>query len=206
MTYRAVETLKSVRLIAAEDTRVTRRLLDHYGITTPLFPYHDHNKEQVTPKLLDRLGDGEQLALVTDAGTPLISDPGFFLVRAAVKAEFPVVPIPGASALLAGLVGAGLPTDRFTFEGFLPRKKGRRTRLRELGEDPRTLVIFESPHRVHRTLRDLYEACGDRPVTVARELTKKFESFYRGTLADLGELFPSENIKGEVVIIVGGKK
>lgn len=206
MTYRAVEILNGVTLIAAEDTRITKRLLDHYDIQTPLLPYHDHNKEQVTPKFIARLEGGERIALVTDAGTPMVSDPGFYLVREAIRNDLSVCPIPGASALLAGVVAAGLPTDRFTFEGFLPRKKGRQTRLKELAEDKRTLVLYESPHRVGRTVRDLYEAFGDRPVTIAREITKKYEEFLRGTLSEIREQLANRNVKGEVVIIVGGKR
>jgi 16S rRNA (cytidine1402-2'-O)-methyltransferase len=205
MTYRAVETLKAVTLIAAEDTRITKRLLDHYSIPTPLLPYHDHNKEQVTPKFLDRLQNGENIALVTDAGTPMVSDPGFYLVRASIREGINVCPIPGASALLAGVVAAGLPTDRFTFEGFLPRKKGRQTRLRELAEDKRTIVLYESPHRIARTVRDLYDAMGDRPVTIGRELTKRYEEFIRGSLGEIREQLANRTVKGEVVIIVGGK-
>jgi len=205
ISYRAVEILKSVKLIAAEDTRITRRLMDHYAVDTPMLPYHDHNKEQVTPKFLKRLEDGEIIALVTDAGTPMVSDPGFYLVRAAIKAGIEICPIPGASALLAAVVAAGLPTDRFSFEGFLPRKKGRQTRLKELSEDKRTIVIYESPHRLARTIRDLYEAMGDRPVTVAREITKKYEEFLRGTLSEIREQLGARTVKGEIVIIVGGK-
>ncbi|MCF7842860.1 MAG: 16S rRNA (cytidine(1402)-2'-O)-methyltransferase, partial [Lentisphaeria bacterium] len=154
MTYRGVEILNSVALIGAEDTRTSRRLLAHYHIETPLLSYHDFNKEHATPRLLEKLLAGDDLALITDAGTPMVSDPGFYLTRAAIAAGIEVVPIPGASALLAALVGAGLPTDRFVFEGFLPRKKGRQTRLKQLADDPRTLVIYESPQRVEKTLRD----------------------------------------------------
>jgi len=205
-TFRAVDTLKSVQLIAAEDTRVSGRLLKHYAISTPMLPYHDHNKEQATPGLLRKLEGGDDLALISDAGTPLISDPGFFLVRAAVAQNIEVIPIPGASAMLAALVAAGLPSDRFTFEGFLPRKKGRQTRFKMLAEDPRTIILYESPHRVARTLRDIVEYMGDRQVVIAREITKKFEEFIRGTASEIREQLDTRSIKGEVVIMIGGKK
>jgi len=205
-TFRAVEVLKSVALIAAEDTRVSGVLLKHYEIPTPMLPYHDHNKEQATPGLLKKLEKGEDIGLITDAGTPLISDPGFFLVRAAVEAGFETVPVPGASALLAGLVAAGLPSDRFVFEGFPPRKKGRQTRFKQLAEDPRTIILYESPHRVARTIRDIGEHMGDRQVVIARELTKKFEEFIRGSVSEIREQLDTRSIKGEVVIMIGGNK
>lgn len=205
-TYRAVEVLKSVQLIAAEDTRVSGVLLKHYEITTPMLPYHDFNKEQATPGILRKLEKGDDIALISDAGTPLISDPGFFLVRAAVAKGLQIVPIPGASAMLAGLVAAGLPSDRFTFEGFLPRKKGRQTRFKFLAEDPRTIILYESPHRVARTLRDIGEYMGDRDVVIGREITKKFEEFIRGKASEIREQLDTRSIKGEVVILIGGKK
>ncbi len=205
-TFRAVEILKSVSLIAAEDTRVSGVLLKHYEIKTPMLPYHDHNKEQATPGLLRKLENGDDIALISDAGTPLISDPGFYLVRAAVKQGIDVVPIPGASAMLAGLVAAGLPSDRFTFEGFLPRKKGRQTRFKILAEDPRTIILYESPHRIIKTLKDISEYMGDRQVVIAREITKRYEEFIRGTVTEIREQLDARSIKGEVVIMIGGKK
>ncbi len=205
-TFRAVDTLKQVGLIAAEDTRVSGKLLKHYEISTPMLPYHDHNKEQATPGLLRKLENGDDIALISDAGTPLISDPGFYLVRAAVAQGVEVIPIPGASALLAAVVAAGLPSDRFTFEGFLPRKKGRQTRFKALALDPRTIVLYESPHRVARTLRDIAEHMGDRDVVIAREITKKFEEFIRGTVSEIREQLDTRSIKGEVVIMIGGNK
>ncbi|MCF7823759.1 MAG: 16S rRNA (cytidine(1402)-2'-O)-methyltransferase [Candidatus Marinimicrobia bacterium] len=205
-TFRAVDTLKQVQLIAAEDTRVSGVLLKHYEITNPMISYHDHNKVQATPGLLRKLEHGDDIALITDAGTPLISDPGFYLVRAAIQKGFEIVPIPGASAMLAGLVAAGLPSDRFTFEGFLPRKKGRQTRFKLLAEDPRTIVLYESPHRVARTLKDIAEYMGDREVVIAREITKKFEEFIRGTVSEIREQLDTRSIKGEVVIMIGGNK
>ncbi len=205
-TFRAVETLKTVSLVAAEDTRVSGVLLKHYEIQTSMFSYHDHNKEHATPGLLRKLEHGDDIALITDAGTPLVSDPGFYLVRAAIAEGIEIIPIPGASAMLAGLVAAGLPSDRFTFEGFLPRKKGRQTRLKFLAEDPRTLIIYESPHRIVKTLRDLAEHMGDRPVVIAREITKRYEEFIRGSISDVREQLDTRSIKGEVVIMVGGNK
>lgn len=206
MTFRAVETLKAVQLIAVEDTRVSGNLLKHFQIGTPMLPYHDHNKEYATPGLVRKLEQGDDLGLITDAGTPMVSDPGFYLVRAAIAAGIDVVPIPGASALLAGLVAAGLPSDRFSFEGFLPRKKGRQTRFKMLAEDPRTIIIYESPHRIGKTLKDILEYMGDRPVVVAREMTKKFEEFIRGSVSEVREQLDSRSIKGEVIIMIGGKK
>ncbi|NQT62040.1 MAG: 16S rRNA (cytidine(1402)-2'-O)-methyltransferase [Candidatus Marinimicrobia bacterium] len=205
-TFRAVDVLKSVQLIAAEDTRVSGVLLKHYEIKTPMQSYHDHNKEQATPGLLRKLESGDDIALISDAGTPLISDPGFFLVRAAVAENIEVVPIPGASAMLAALVAAGLPSDRFTFEGFLPRKKGRQTRFKMLAEDPRTIILYESPHRVGRTLKDIEEHMGDRQVVIGREITKKFEEFIRGSVSEIREQLDTRSIKGEVVIMIGGNK
>lgn len=205
-TFRAVDTLKKVDLIAAEDTRVSGVLLKHYEISTPMFSYHDHNKEQATPGLLRKLENGDDVALITDAGTPLVSDPGFYLARAAVAAGLDIVPIPGASAMLAAMVAAGLPSDRFTFEGFLPRKKGRQSRLKYLAEDPRTLILYESPHRVGRTLRDIHDHMGNRQVVIGREITKKFEEFIRGTVSEIREQLDTRSIKGEVVILIGGKK
>ncbi|NQV29900.1 MAG: 16S rRNA (cytidine(1402)-2'-O)-methyltransferase [Candidatus Marinimicrobia bacterium] len=205
-TFRAVDVLKNVSLIAAEDTRVSGVLLKHYEIATAMFSYHDHNKEQATPGLLRKLERGDNIALISDAGTPLISDPGFFLVRAAVAQGVEIIPIPGASAMLAALVASGLPSDRFTFEGFLPRKKGRQARFKALAEDPRTIIIYESPHRINRTLKDISEYMGDRQVVIAREITKKFEEFIRGSVSEIREQLDARSIKGEVVIMIGGNK
>ena len=205
-TFRAVEILRAVDLIAAEDTRVSGVLLKHYEITTPMLPYHDHNKVQATPGLVRKLENGDNIALITDAGTPMVSDPGFFLVREVIGNGIPVIPIPGASAMLAGLVASGLPSDRFTFEGFLPRKKGRQTRFRELAECKKTIIIYESPHRVVRTLRDITEYLGDRPVVIAREITKRYEEFIRGKVSEVREQLDTRSIKGEVVIIIGEEK
>lgn len=206
ITFRAVETLRSVDFIAAEDTRVSRILMQHYQITAPMMSYHDFNKERVTGKILERLNDGNNGALITDAGTPCISDPGYFLVKRALMADIPVVPIPGPAAFLTALVASGLPPDRFVFEGFLPRKKGRQKRLKELATDPRTLIFYESPQRLIRTLREMREHWGNRPAAVGRELTKKFEDIVRGDLDELIAHFSATPPRGELVIIVGGKR
>ena len=205
-TFRAVDVLKEVAIIAAEDTRVSGRLLKHYEIDTPMLPYHDHNKVQATPGLLRKLDHGDDVALITDAGTPLISDPGFYLVREAIHSGIDVIPIPGASALLAGLVASGLPSDRFVFEGFLPRKKGRQARFKALQVEPRTIILYESPHRVGKTLKDIAEHLGDREIVIAREITKKFEEFIRGPVSKVREQLDTRSIKGEVVIMIGGAK
>jgi len=205
ISFRALETLAAARAILAEDTRVTKILLARYGITTPLVAYHEHNAAEMRPRILERLARGEALALVSDAGTPLVSDPGYKLVEAAVEEGFKVVPIPGASALLAALVVAGLPTDRFFFEGFLPPKQmARRERLEALAAIPGTLVFFESPRRTAEMLADAQIVLGDRPAAVARELTKLFETVRRGTLSTLAAQFAAEDTpKGEIVILIG---
>lgn len=205
ISLRALGTLASAELILAEDKRVTKTLLAHYGITTPMLSYHEHNAEEMRPKVLALLAEGKALALVSDAGTPLVSDPGYRLVEAAVAAGYPVSAVPGASAVLAALVMAGLPSDRFFFEGFLPAKSGeRRRRLREIEVIPSTLVFFEAPHRVVETLEDLAAVLGPRPAALARELTKKFETVRRGTLQELASQFAAEGPpKGEIVLVVG---
>jgi 16S rRNA (cytidine1402-2'-O)-methyltransferase len=204
ITLRALETLAAADLIACEDTRVTRKLLDHYGIGTPLTPYHEHNAAAARPKLLDRLAAGGAIALVSDAGTPLISDPGFKLVRAAREAGHAVTAVPGASAALAALVSAGLPTDRFFFEGFLPAKEGqRRTRIAELVHIPATLILYESGPRLPRTLAALAEGLGGREAAVCRELTKLHEEVRRGELAALARAYEAgAETRGEIVIVV----
>jgi len=206
ITIRALGTLARADLVACEDTRVTAVLTRHYGIKAPLLAYHEHNAEQQRPRILAALEAGEVVALVSDAGTPLLSDPGFRLVAAAVEAGHPVFPVPGASALLAGLVTAALPTDAFFFAGFLPNRTiGRRKRLAELAAVPATLVFYESPHRTADALADMaIELGADRPAAVARELTKAFETVKRGTLASLAEEFAAgPDPKGEIVILVG---
>ena len=206
MTYRAVEVLSSAALVIAEDTRHSRRLLDHYSIATPLRSYHEHNEAKETPKLVERMRAGDSIALISDAGTPLISDPGSRLVDAAVAAGVKVVPIPGPSAVMAALVGSGLPLDRFSFFGFLPRKgRDRAEVLSEIVASKATAVVYEAPSRVGPTIAELVEAgAGGRRAVVARELTKKFEEFRRATLAELAEVYGEAEPRGEVVLIIGG--
>ena len=206
MSFRAVEVLSSAALVIAEDTRHSRRLLDHYEITTRCAAYHEHNEARETPRLIKRLQQGESLALITDAGTPLLSDPGARLVAAAIEAGLSVIPIPGASALLAALVGSGVAGDHFTFYGFLPRKgKDRHRVLTEIMRMTHTAIIYESPLRVCDTLKELTDSgAGARSAVVARELTKKFEEFSRGTVAELFAQFEETPARGEVVILIGG--
>ena len=204
ISFRAVHILQQVDLIAAEDTRVTRRLLTHYQITTPCTAYHSYNLKRATPQLVKRLKTGETIALVSDAGTPGISDPAYSLVTAALEENITIIPVPGASALLPALVASGLPVNRFVFEGFLPQKKGRQKRLAMLASEERTLVFYESPHRIHKTAGELLQHFGNRRCVMAREITKKFETFYRTDLAGLNELLKTEKIKGEIVLIVEG--
>ncbi|MCW8194349.1 16S rRNA (cytidine(1402)-2'-O)-methyltransferase [Proteobacteria bacterium 005FR1] len=208
MVPRATETLQQVDIIAAEDTRHSKRLLEHFHISTPLLAYHDHNEQQSLPGILSRLGQGQKVALISDAGTPLVSDPGYRLVRAAREAGFAVVPIPGPSALIAALSVAGLPSDRFTFEGFLHAKSGqRRKQLENLQRESRTLIFYEAPHRILTCLRDLADVFGaDREVVLARELTKTFETVLAGSameVADRVESDPNQQ-KGEIVLLVRG--
>ncbi|MDF2115913.1 16S rRNA (cytidine(1402)-2'-O)-methyltransferase [Roseiarcaceae bacterium H3SJ34-1] len=204
ISFRALSTLAAADAIIAEDTRVTRKLLAHYGIATPMIAYHEHNATVMRPHLVARLEAGAALALVSDAGTPLVSDPGFKLVADAVARNIPVTSVPGASAVLAALVVAGLPTDRFFFEGFLPHKSaGRRARIAELAQVPGTLVFFDSPRRVAETLADLHAVLGERDAALARELTKHYETVRRGTLGQLAaELAAEEPPKGEIVLLV----
>jgi 16S rRNA (cytidine1402-2'-O)-methyltransferase len=208
ISARALDVLRTVALIAAEDTRHSKRLLAHYGIGTPLQAVHEHNERDITEKLLRRLTGGDDIALVSDAGTPLISDPGFYLVRAAHQALLRVVPVPGPSALIAALSVAGLPTDRFLFEGFLPSKQAaRRQRLQALATAPATLVFYESSHRICASLRDMADCLGEtREATVARELTKTFETIMHDALGGLVERIESDadQQKGEFVVLVQG--
>ncbi len=204
ITFRAVKILSGVDLIAAEDTRKTKILLDHYSIQKELISYFQFNEAKRTPELIEALKSGSSIAIVSDAGTPGISDPAYRLVRAAIDNGINIIPIPGASALLAALVVSGLPTDGFVFEGFLPHKKGRRTKLEQLKAESRTLILYESPHRILKTLQQLQETFGDRQVAVAREITKKFEEIFRGTLSDALNYFSSKSIKGEFVLVVKG--
>jgi 16S rRNA (cytidine1402-2'-O)-methyltransferase len=205
LTVRAIEILRAVPLVLAEDTRHARTLFSRYEIRTPTAALHEHNEARSTPRLVARLAEGQDLALITDAGTPLLSDPGARLVRAAIDAGVPVVPIPGASALLAALAGAGLPMDRFTFFGFLPRRgAARRAALAEITALTHVSVLYEAPNRVAATLADLVGAgLGGRSATVARELTKRFEEFRRGTVDELAAYYAESPVRGEVVIVIG---
>ncbi|WP_349358865.1 16S rRNA (cytidine(1402)-2'-O)-methyltransferase [Stappia sp.] len=204
ITVRALETLAGVDRIACEDTRVTATLMQRFGLSTPLTAYHEHNAAKVRPRLMALLESGGSVALVSDAGTPLVSDPGYRLVREVLEAGHRVIPIPGASAPLAALVGAGLPSDTVCFAGFLPQKQGqRRSRLEELARIPATLVLFESPRRLATALADMGEVLGEaRQAAVARELTKRFETFERGTLGELAERYAGETVKGEIVVCI----
>jgi 16S rRNA (cytidine1402-2'-O)-methyltransferase len=205
ITYRAVSLLQTVDLILAEDTRTSSVLLNHYQIRKPLSPYHQHNEHKITAHLVSQLSAGMQIALLTDAGTPGISDPAFLLVRACVEAGVPVECLPGPTAFVPALVNSGLPLDRFCFEGFLPLKKGRHTLLTRLSTEERTMVFYESPMRLVKTLEQMAGYFGaERPCSVSRELTKKFEETRRGTLVEVAAYFREKGVKGEIVIVVGG--
>ncbi len=204
ISLRALDILCAVDVIAAEDTRTSRILLTQYGIRTPLISYHDHNESSVAPQIVARLQQGQSVALISDAGTPGISDPGFYLVRAAVTAGLAVIAIPGATAFVPALIISGLPCDRFVFEGFLPHKKGRRKRLEQLCDETRTLVFYESPQRIEKLLHELYEILGDRPMVLVREISKKFEQTIRGNLSGLLNEMAGIPRKGEFVVLAGG--
>ncbi len=207
ITLRALEVLKEVDVILAEDTRNTSRLLNHYQITKPLSPYHQHNEHKILQHLVDQLAAGKKMAVVTDAGTPGISDPAFLLVRECVKNNIKVESLPGATAFVPALVNSGLPINRFVFEGFLPLKKGRQTLLKQLANEERTMVFYESPVRLVRTLDELVQYFGEsRLCGVSRELTKMFEENKRGTLREVSEYFKGKEVKGEIVLIVQGKQ
>lgn len=207
MTFRAIQILKDVDLIAAEDTRTTRKLLHHYGITKPQTSYFEHNELRKAEKLLDRLRKGQRIALVSEAGTPGVSDPGFRLIRLAIDHNISVVPIPGSSAAVAALSVSGLPTDSFLFLGFLPNKPTRRRRALETWKDwDRTLILYESPHRLLATLHDLLDILGDREIALARELTKAFEEVLRGPITQILDQLKGGKIRGEITLVVAGKK
>ncbi len=207
ITLRALEVLQEVDVILAEDTRTSSVLLNHYNIQKPLSPYHQHNEHKIVQHIIDQLKEGKKMALITDAGTPGISDPAFLLVRACVQNEVPVETLPGATAFVPALVNSGLPTNRFVFEGFLPQKKGRMTALKQLAEEERTMIFYESPYRLVKTLADLMQYFGeDRLCSVSRELTKKFEENKRGTLKEVHDHFAAKSIKGEIVMVVAGKE
>lgn len=206
ITLRAIETLQGVDLILCEDTRTSSKLLQHYQIQKPLSPFHQHNEHKVVPHLVEQLCAGKTIALITDAGTPGISDPAFLLVRAAVQAGIQVQTLPGATAFVPALVSSGLPAHSFYFEGFLPVKKGRKTRLTELAELSVTFILYESPLRLPRTISDLKEHCGaDRQASVSREISKMFEEHVRGSLQELEDYFKKHLPRGEIVIVVEGK-
>ena len=203
ITFRAVRILREVDLIAAEDTRHSRKLLTHYGIPGPLTSYFDHNKNVKGAVILDKLLQGLSVALISDAGTPCISDPGYQLIRDAVAADIPVVPVPGPSAAIAALSASGLQTDSFTFEGFLPNRQGkRRNKLLELKEEQRVLIFHESPNRLQATLADMLEILGDREAVVAREVTKIYEEFTRGLLSEIISKYKDRQVKGEIILLV----
>jgi 16S rRNA (cytidine1402-2'-O)-methyltransferase len=205
MTFRGIEVLQSVDVILCEDTRTSSKLLQYYQIQKPLSPYHQHNEHKIVEHLIAQLKGGKTFALITDAGTPGISDPAFLLVRDCIKEGIKVECLPGATAFVPALVNSGIPTNRFVFEGFLPLKKGRQTLLKQLAVEPRTIIFYESPMRLVKTLKELATYFGaDRIASVSRELTKMFEENKQGSLADLAAYFESKTVKGEIVIVVAG--
>ena len=206
ITFRAIDTLKNVDLILAEDTRTSSVLLNHYHIQKPVSPYHQHNEHKIVAHLAEQMAAGKTIALLTDAGTPGISDPAFLLVRECVKNNIPVECLPGATAFVPALVNSGLPMNRFCFEGFLPLKKGRQTMMKKLSEEERTMVFYESPMRLIKTLHNFIEYFGaERQCCVSRELTNKFEENKRGSLQEVVDYFSAKTVKGEIVIVVEGK-
>lgn len=207
ITLRALEVLKQVDLILAEDTRTSAKLLNHYQISKPVTSYHQHNEHQVVPHLTNQLREGKTMAMISDAGTPGISDAAFLLVRECIKQGIKVECLPGATAFVPALVNSGLPMNRFVFEGFLPPKKGRQTMLKRLAEEDRTMIIYESPHRLLKTLQEFVQYFGaDRQCSVSRELSKMFEENAHGTLQELVEHFQKKDVKGEIVIVLAGKE
>lgn len=207
ITLRALEVLKEVDVILAEDTRTTSHLLNHYQISKPLSPYHQHNEHKIVQHLISQLLEGKKMAVVTDAGTPGISDPAFLLVRECVKAGVKIECLPGATAFVPALVNSGIPTNRFVFEGFLPLKKGRQTLMKQLAEEERTMIFYESPMRLIKTLEEFIIYFGaERICSVSRELTKLFEENKRGSLAEVAAYFTTKSVKGEIVIVIAGKE
>jgi len=207
MTFRAVEVLQNADLILAEDTRTSGKLLKHFDITTHMHSHHMHNEHKTTATIVQRIQSGEDVALISDAGTPAISDPGFLLTRACVEANVEVDCLPGATAFVPALVNSGLPNDKFVFEGFLPPKKGRQTRLQLLANEPRTIIFYESPHKLIKSLKQFVEFFGaDRRVSVSRELTKLHEETIRGTLSEVLQHFKNKPPKGELVVVLDGNK
>ena len=206
MTFRAIEVLKAVDLILAEGTRTSSVLLNHYQVHKPISPYHQHNEHKIVTHLTEQLLAGKTMALLTDAGTPGISDPAFLLIRECIKNDIKVECLPGATAFVPALVNSGLPTNSFCFEGFLPLKKGRQTMMKKLAEEERTMIFYESPMRLVKTLNEFIQYFGaERQCSVSRELTKKFEENKRGTLQEVHDYFNEKNVKGEIVIVVEGK-
>jgi len=203
ITFRAVEILSSVSMIAAEDTRHSKKLFQHYNISTPSISFFEHNRTARIPKIVSNLKKGNHIALISDAGTPGISDPAYRLIREAIAEEITVESIPGPTALIAGIVSSGLPTDRILFEGFLPPKKGRKKRLMNLIDQDATIIFYESPYRLIKTLKEIYEVLGDRPAVIARELTKMNEEIIRGTVSDILSYFSNNKPRGEFVIMIG---
>ena len=204
ITYRAVKILATVDLIAAEDTRKTKILLDRYNISKPMMSYYSYNEQARAPQLIEKLLSGQSIALVSDAGTPGISDPAFHIVQQALENGVSIIPIPGPTAFISALIASGLPTDRFVFEGFLPQKKGRKTKWESLKSESRTIIVYESPHRIIKTLTDIQTYLGSRNVVVARELTKKFEEIVRGSVQSVLVELSKKTPRGEYVIIVEG--
>lgn len=206
ITHRSIHVLSQVELILCEDTRVSQKLLKHYNIDTPTKSYHMHNEHRTVDRLVEQLQQGMSMALISDAGTPAISDPGFLLVRACLQSGVNVTSLPGPTAFVPALVQSGFPTDRFVFEGFLPHKKGRKSRLSQLAEETKTIVLYESPHRILKTLAQCAQVMGpDRQASISRELTKAFEETVRGTLEELEAHFTAHTPKGEFVLIIQGK-
>uniref|UniRef100_UPI0040486E7F 16S rRNA (cytidine(1402)-2'-O)-methyltransferase n=1 Tax=Roseivirga sp. TaxID=1964215 RepID=UPI0040486E7F len=205
ITLRAIRVLNEVNVILAEDTRTSGKLLKHHNISKPLQSYHIFNEHKTVEQLINRMRAGETFALISDAGTPSISDPGFLLVREVLKAGIEVNCLPGATAFVPALVNSGLPSDRFVFEGFLPHKKGRHTRLLKLAEEERTIILYESPHRLVKCLEQLKEYLGDRNASVSREISKMFEETVRGSLSELVDYFTRKGVKGEFVVLIEGK-
>lgn len=207
ITYRAVEVMKQVDCLLCEDTRTSSVLVKHYGIQKPLTPYHQHNEHKVASHLVEQMKGGKTFALITDAGTPGISDPGFLLVRECIRNDVRVECLPGATAFVPALVQSGIPSNRFAFEGFLPLKKGRQTMLKKLAEEERTIILYESPHRLAKSLREFVEYFGaGRKAAVCRELTKMFEETNKGTLTELAAYYEAHAPKGEIVVVIEGKE
>lgn len=207
ITYRAVEVMKQVDCLLCEDTRTSSVLVKHYGIQKPLTPYHQHNEHKVAPHLVEQMKAGKTFALITDAGTPGISDPGFLLVRECIRSGVQVECLPGATAFVPAIVQSGIPSNRFAFEGFLPLKKGRQTMLKQLAEEERTIILYESPHRLAKSLREFVAYFGaDRKAAVCRELTKMFEETRKGTIEELAAHYEAHAPKGEIVVVIEGKE